>query len=1123
MPCGGRGARLRKFLIGGPLAVGIGVVKVSGTQFPEVGLILPDCLENAGMPSPTQPESHAPLSSFPSSSCISGGTAGPVPETPTTETGTGRALELSERRFASLFRNSPAAIGISTVHEGRLIDVNGRYCELVGYTPEELIGHTVGELRLHVETHDRQAVMRRLLVEGSIVGVETRFRRKDGGLRDILVNLELMELAGEAAPVMVAQIVDITDRKAAEQRLLQSQALLKMASRMSRLGAWQVEIPSLEVRWSDEVREIHGVPPDHQPTVGSSLEFYDPDHRGRIRETAARCVSEGTPFDTEARIRRPDGAHIWVRVLGEAVRDASGRVERIQGTFQDITRRRKDEEHLRLLENCISRLSDIVVITEAEPIDDPGPRILYVNDAFERRTGFTREEVLGRAPRILQGPRTQREALDRIRTALSNWSPVREELINYTKSGEEFWLEIDIVPVADPTGHYTHWVAIERDITERKRAEQALRVSEERFRLLAKASNDVIWDWDVSAGTVWWNEGLAALLGGRPDDATTADGRWTSMIHPEDREAVGEGLCRAFGSADEEWSASYRIVRTDGEVRHVLDRGRVIRDLEGRPVRMVGGMADITERRRSEERLAEQAALLDQTRDAIVVRDLLGTVRFWSRGAERIHGRPASEAVGRDIRALVGFDPDQFAEADRSVLADGAWNGELRAVSGGDRELRLDSRWTLLRDSQGAPRSILAVDSDVTERKKLEEQFLRAQRMESIGTLAGGIAHDLNNVLSPILMSIELLRLDLAPSERAEILDTIAAAAGRGSEMVRQVLSFARGVEGQRVVVDLRHLLRDLAKIVSETFPRNIELRTETARDLRPVLGDPTQIHQVLLNLCVNARDAMPDGGVLTVVSGTFSVDAQFASLVPEARCGDYVRIEVGDTGSGIPPGVLEKIFDPFFTTKEHGKGTGLGLSTSLAIVRSHGGFIRVDSEPGRGSRFVVHLPVTDLVSRAPEEGAEEIPRGRGERILVVEDEPSVRSVTRQTLEQFGYEVLLASDGAEAVSVYARNPGTIDLVFTDMMMPVMDGPATIQVLRRMDPGVRILAASGLGEAANPFSGHLAEPLRLLSKPYTALALLRAVREVLQSADPGRRPGDGAESAVNERRQVSNPE
>jgi CheY-like chemotaxis protein len=370
--------------------------------------------------------------------------------------------------------------------------------------------------------------------------------------------------------------------------------------------------------------------------------------------------------------------------------------------------------------------------------------------------------------------------------------------------------------------------------------------------------------------------------------------------------------------------------------------------------------------------------------------------------------------------------------------------------------------------------------------------------MESIGTLAGGIAHDLNNVLAPILMSIELLRLELERQEKDEILDTIESSARRGAEMVGQVLSFARGVEGRRLSVQVKHLVRDVAKIASETFPRNIEIRAEVPSNLPPVLGDPTQIHQVLLNLSVNARDAMPRGGTLTFSAQNVVLDDQYAGLSPEAKPGRHVLIQVEDTGTGIPPEILEKVFDPFFTTKEPGKGTGLGLSTSLAIVRSHGGFIRAYSEPGTGSRFRVYLPATESTTEPAPVADVVLPRGNGEVVLVVDDEASVRHITRQTLEAFGYRVILAGDGAEALAVYASRRTEIALVLTDMMMPVMDGPATIRVLTKMDPSVRIIAASGL--TANGSVTRVANSgvRHFLPKPYTAETLLRTVREVLDA-------------------------
>jgi len=386
---------------------------------------------------------------------------------------------------------------------------------------------------------------------------------------------------------------------------------------------------------------------------------------------------------------------------------------------------------------------------------------------------------------------------------------------------------------------------------------------------------------------------------------------------------------------------------------------------------------------------------------------------------------------------------------------------------------------------------------DLSERKKLEQQFLRAQRMESIGTLAGGIAHDLNNVLAPIIMSLDLLKARFQDAESQNLLSIISTSAIRGADMVRQVLTFAKGVGGRRMEVRINHIVLDIQKIANDTFLKNIQVKSDVPDDLWTVTGDPTQLHQVLLNLCVNARDAMPTGGLLTISAQNLVLDAHYAALEIEASPGPYVFIQIEDTGSGMPPDLIEKIFDPFFTTKEIGKGTGLGLSTSLAIVKNHDGFLRVYSEMGKGTRFKLYFPAQTQTSVAPaEEETPELPRGSGELILVVDDEASVRQITQQTLEAFGYRVVLASDGAEAVATYASRRKDIAAVLTDMMMPVMDGPTTIQVLQRMNPDVAVIAASGL--AAN---AHIAHASRMgvkhfLPKPYTAETLLKVLKDIL---------------------------
>jgi signal transduction histidine kinase/CheY-like chemotaxis protein len=426
--------------------------------------------------------------------------------------------------------------------------------------------------------------------------------------------------------------------------------------------------------------------------------------------------------------------------------------------------------------------------------------------------------------------------------------------------------------------------------------------------------------------------------------------------------------------------------------------------------------------------------------------------------------------------------------------------GDIQQIDKNGKILMIEGRWTLVRDETGKPESILAINTDITEKKKLEQQFLRAQRMESIGTLAGGIAHDLNNVLTPILMCVDILKMSRTEKQKEEMLDTIGKSARRGAEMISQVLSFARGVEGKQIKIQALHLIKDIEKIAQDTFPKNIRIESTISPDLWTIIGDPTQLHQILLNLCVNARDAMPEGGKLMIDAENIELDAQYAAMNIEAKAGPHVCIGIEDTGTGISQDIIDKIFDPFFTTKALGHGTGLGLSTSLAIVKSHGGFMRVYSEAGKGARFSIYLPAqTEASGPDLENTIAEFPRGRGETILVVDDEPSIRQVTGQTLEAFGYRVITATDGAEAVATYATHRAEIAAVLMDMMMPIMDGPSAIQVLMKMNPEVKIIAVSGIslnGGIAKVVGGGVKD---FLPKPYTSEGLLQALKRILNDS------------------------
>lgn len=397
-------------------------------------------------------------------------------------------------------------------------------------------------------------------------------------------------------------------------------------------------------------------------------------------------------------------------------------------------------------------------------------------------------------------------------------------------------------------------------------------------------------------------------------------------------------------------------------------------------------------------------------------------------------------------------------------------------------------------------RARLLIASDATEKKRIEAGLMRSQRLESLGTLAGGIAHDLNNILSPLSISTFLLRSKVSDASGQQTLDTMEEVVERGSQLVRQVLSFARGAEGERVPLDPRRVLREVVGILKETFPKSIRIQYYGAEASWTVLANPTQIHQVLMNLCVNARDAMPEGGDLEITAEDVEFDEHYSQLLPGSKPGRYVMISVRDTGTGIGPDVLDKIFDPFFTTKEQGKGTGLGLSTSLGILRSHGGFINVYSEPGNGALFKVYLPVLPALEAGAEateqEERAEPPLGNRELILLADDEEPIRRITRGMLEAANYRVITASDGSEACALYRENRNEISLVLTDMMMPVMDGAAAIEELRRLNPQLPIIASSGLAEAGKQELAQSLGAQKFLSKPYTAARLLWALHDLL---------------------------
>ncbi|MDB6038862.1 MAG: histidine kinase, partial [Verrucomicrobiales bacterium] len=783
----------------------------------------------------------------------------------------------------------------------------------------------------------------------------------------------------------------------------------------------------------------------------------------------------------------------------QPLRDETGEIVFLVPSASVITERKLAEAEIRDANEKFRQLADN--ISDAFWIRSPDfSEVQYASPAFEK--------IWGRSVESLKADPQQWPDLifaeDRTRV-LKSFSELTDDApsldIEYRivrPGGEIRWVRARVFQVRNATDRLIRHVGVVTDITEWHQATDALRTSEAGFRTLAEAMPQIVWETQADGRNIYFNQQWMDYTGLTLEESQ-GEG-WIKPFHPEDQEEARLSWQTAT-ETKETHSMECRLRRADGVYRWWLVRGVPLQDTAGQIIKWVGTCTDIHELKVAQEKMSQQAALLDVAQDAILVKDLEGRIIYWNKGAERTYGWTSEEAIGSSSLELLQQEPVAHQKGRTMLLAHGSWQGEMISRSKAGSEIIADVRWTLVKDPHGQAQSVLAIHTEITGKKKLEAQFLRVQRMESIGTLASGIAHDLNNVLAPIMMSLEMLK-DLAPGPDAQkFLDILQSCAQRGANLIKQVLSFARGVEGRRMPVNVVHILSDIENIIRDTFPKNIDFQFERPREPGAVLGDPTQLHQVFMNLCVNARDAMPLGGKLKVTIQHVMVDEIYADMNSDAKPGPYTIVQVEDTGLGIPSDIKSKIFEPFFTTKEIGKGTGLGLSTTLAIIKSHGGFINLYSEMGKGTQFKVYLPATPAARDGTEPAIRPaLPRGEGELILVVDDEEPIRTVTSKTLERFNYRCVLAANGAEAIAVYARRGFEIALVLTDMAMPIMDGPATIVALRSLNPHVKIIGCSGHASTNGVAQALSAGVLHFIPKPYTAETLINLLHTSLSPED-----------------------
>jgi PAS domain S-box-containing protein len=687
------------------------------------------------------------------------------------------------------------------------------------------------------------------------------------------------------------------------------------------------------------------------------------------------------------------------------------------------------------------------------------------------------------------------------RTVITGEAVRGEEIRILRGDGTDGYVRMSSAPVQDATGAVVAAVAIVVDVTDQRKAERAVRSTDERFRFVARATNDVIWDWDIKTNALVWNDSVEHVFGHRQNKIFPEIQWWYDHIHPEDRERVVAGIHGVMDHGGTSWNDSYRYRRGDGTYANVVDRGYIARDNVGTATRMIGAMTDVTERSRSEAAIRFQAQLLNAVQQAVVATDPEGIVIFWNAFAENLYGWAAEEAVGKPIHELTPspFLRDHGGEIGQRDSGGESWTGEYLVQGKSGKAFPALLTTAPVRDARGAVVGYVRVSIDLTERRNLEEQFRQSQKMDAVGRLAGGIAHDFNNLLTVIRLNTEIIMEAFDPDDpRSDDVKQIRSAAERASTLTKQLLAFSRKQILQPRVLDMNSVVATVEPMLRRLIGEDILIASSCgARGY--LVADPGQLEQILVNLVVNARDAMAEGGTITIETKNVDLDETYTSEHAPVVPGRYVMLSVSDTGVGMSADTREHAFDPFFTTKEAGKGTGLGLATVYGIVKQSGGYVWIYSEPGHGTSVKLYFPEVSAAAAFQQSeykpATKEAARG-SETILLVEDEAAVRGLASRILEKQGYRVLSAQHGREAMDIASSEAGKIDLVLTDVVMPGMNGRGLVERLSGIRPTMKSLYMSGYTDDDIVRRGFIEPSKSFLQKPFTSEALLQTVRKVL---------------------------
>jgi two-component system cell cycle sensor histidine kinase/response regulator CckA len=1074
------------------------------------------------------------------------------------------ALEGGERREAeravaektevleAIFNNAPVMLCFIDAH-GRLRMANREFERVFGWTLAEMHDHPNVFQEWYPDAGYRAGVMEFIQTgAGRFAEFQTRVR----GGNVITTSFASVTLSGGTRLCIG---LDITERKDAEEALQKTEreqrqlaqqleierARLVAAQRVAKVGSWETDLATMSVIWSGETHRIFETDPaTFHPTHQSFLNFVHPEDRAALEQAFVSSFDLRVPSVIEHRLLLPDNRVKFIEERWQVLHDAQGKPVRATGTCQDITERKRSERQLATFATLGRRLGGATTATEAARIIMETADGLFGWDACWLHMY---DRVLDRSSSVLNIDIVDGRRQD-VPPAYADIAPspgVRRaiekgaQLILREKSSVN---SPDLVPYGDtsrpsasimvvPVRHGGELIAVlsiqsysfnayrAEDLLAMEaladycggalaqiRAREARRESEERFRELAETIQEVFWITDPNKNRMLYISPAYEKIWGRTGQTLYDSPRnWIEAIHPEDRERVLDAATtrQTEGTYDEE----YRIIRPDGEIRWIKDRAFPVRNAAGQIERVVGVARDVTGRKTAEAELKrreeEFRSLIENASDLITVVNGQGIIRFQSPSAERVLGYKPESMIGQNALELIHPDDVGYTAATlRMALADSS-----APVSVEYRFRHQDGSWRFLQSvgrnipHQAADGFIVINSRDITERRILEEQFRQSQKMEAIGQLAGGVAHDFNNILTVIQGYGSLLLMSEEKStSTTEAVQEILDASERAANLTRQLLAFSRRQVMQPKQLDLNEVITTLTKMLQRILGEDIRLQLNLHP--RPLMtrADAGMLDQVLMNLVINARDAMPSGGQLFITTAEKNITAEEARATPDTMPGRYVCISVTDTGTGISPENLSRIFEPFFTTKEPGKGTGLGLATVFGIIKQHGGLLTVESELGRGTTFHIYLPSSQAAAEAKvETETKSQPRGGNETILLVEDEPSVRGLKRVVLERHGYKVLEAAHGVEALKIWEQHRNAIQLLLTDIVMPEgISGRELAARLLEQDPKLRVIFTSGYSGDIAGRELALREGQNFLQKPCPPHVLLETVRRCLDA-------------------------